>query len=260
MSVTSPLVPGPALTAPPATWVTQRSYELTGQLAREVDGNGHSSSTDYDGFGRPRRLTDAVGRSQERTFDANGNLTREAFTTGSGSTAKTHRLRETTYDALNRALDSRETVAQLGGATVQYLTSTRYSDVVAQHLKVTRDARGFLTTTPLDDLGRPYLRVVDDAPSLGLSRPSGAPAPLQLRTAFSFDGNGARLQTRDARGHVTTELFDGLQRLARRELPLGYSEIFAYDGAGNRTAHVDVRGVRRETTRDALGRERKATL
>lgn len=75
------------------------------------------------------------------------------------------------------------------------------------------------------------------------------------------NANNNRVRTEDALGRVTTETFDGLNRLLTRSRPMGVTEsIGAYDGEGRVVESTDVRGIVRKATFDLLGRQTSSTL
>ncbi len=247
VGVTSPAVPGATIGAGPVRYTTTRRFDLAGNKAYEVDGNGHATTWTYDFADRVTKTTDAVGRVERRGYDRNGNLVSLGQEAPEGTV---HLERTTAYDGLNRPLAMTEGVPGLSGTTT-YRQQTVYDD--ANHLVATSDRRGYVTTRSVDDLDRVFTEVVDDDSGL-ISRPSGGPAALNLTIQYQYDAAGNRKLTIDPLGRRTEEVHDTLGRLTHRNLPMGVSEALAYDGEGHVISTTDRRGVERRTRYDAVGR------
>ena len=252
-----PAVPGPTLAFASAPYTPARTYDLVGNVLEEKDGNGRPTVRTFDFANRLLSVTDAAGRGETSTWDKNGNLRTQVQAAG----GVTHLTRETLYDALNRPILTTETFA--GGPT-PYTKESAYNDTATGHATATKDARGFVTTTKLDDLGRPWETVVDDdGPSALLTRtPDDARAgsALNLTSHVTFDALGNAALLEDARGALTTSTFDALSRLRARSLPLQVTESWTYTATGAVLTTTDRRGVAREKKYDALGRETKSIL
>ncbi len=267
-----PRVAGALLTNATADYRPKRRYDLTGNVVLETDGNGHETKRAYDFAGRLTRVLDAENRSEEFTWDGNGNRLTQTYKTG--LTAQL--TRTTAYDGLNRPLTTTDEFAKADGnatcgSALQGLCGTHtqrweYDDTAAGHATATRDARGFVTTTRLDDLGRPVSTVVDDntsslAISLGRSPDDArAGAALNLTSSVVYDALGNVAVTVDARRQRTETTWDGLGRVVSRALPLGVTEASRWNATGALISATDRRGVTREQKYDALGRGTKSIL
>src|SRR5262249_27555004 len=73
-------------------------------------------------------------------------------------------------------------------------------------------------------------------------------------TSFSYDPNGNVLTVTDARGNMTHNTYEQMDRLASRTDPVGATETFAYDLGGNLSRHVDRKGQAATYTYDLLNR------
>lgn len=248
--ILAPPVPGEGPAAPARNYVTLRRYDLVGNKVFEQDGNGHATRWVYDFADRLSSMTDPAGRVLRRGYDKNGNLTLEASEAGG---IEQFRRETTAYDGLNRPLQVTETVQDQGAALV-YGQQNAYDD--AAHVAYLRDRRGAITTRELDDLDRVIHEVVDDgsvAPLMRQVDPSAGP-PVGIEKRYEYDADGNRSRITDPRANVTVEIYDGLDRLIDRTLPMGVTEHFAYDGMSKVILHTDVRGVQHRTTYDLIGR------
>jgi len=188
-----------------------------------------------------------VGRVERRGYDRDGNLTSQAVEAPEGTV---HLARTTTFDGIDRPRLVTETVeGPLGEVT--YRQETRYDD--SSHVVYASDRRGFVTRRALDDLDRVFLEVVDDAGG-PIARPSGAPPALALSTRFGYDAAGNRNRVTDPLGRVTSEIYDVLGRLTRRDLPMGVWESFTYDGERHVVERSDRRAIVRRASYDLAGR------
>ncbi|MDP3224540.1 MAG: RHS repeat domain-containing protein, partial [Rubrivivax sp.] len=72
------------------TGVTTFSYDSLGNLSSVVNALGHQVTySNYNGLGRPQRITDANGVSTDLGYDAKGNLTSAAQLLPSGTRTTT---------------------------------------------------------------------------------------------------------------------------------------------------------------------------
>ncbi|NVJ24144.1 RHS repeat protein [Myxococcus sp. AM011] len=251
----TPEVPGATEGSSAVRYTIASAYDLKGQRVRQVDGNGHASTVEYDLMGRAIVSTDASGRVERRRHDARGNVTQVQWAAGGVQ----HRMRNTTYDGLNRALSSVETVEKASGQHV-YTTQTVHDD--SAHVEWTRNARGFVQARHFDGLGRAF-KSVEDASGGPLPRQpdaAGVGPALNLTSTVEYDSYGRVAAQVDALGRRTETTHDALGRRVHVLHPMEAMERQFFDGEGNPISTWDVRGLERRFTFDALGRVRSEEL
>ncbi len=198
------------------------------------------TKTEYDGFGRAKRVIAGSGASAiyaDTSYDGFGRVLR-SYQLGVGGPSSSYDTFE--YDGLGRVT----TVQRPGGAAdvTQYiLNETTQTDAASASVRRTADALGRITKAVEDPAGLNYVTdyTYDALGNLGTVAQKGtggavATNPLRsfgydslgrLRKAdnpesgiirFRYDGNGNVIERRAADGTITTSTWDNLNRLARK--------------------------------------------
>lgn len=201
-----PAAPGEIGSAP-LTNSQRIEYNDAARTRIETDALDRSTSYVHDAMGRLIGVTNPVA-SRELRYDANGNLTYETDFRGN---ATTH-----VYDAANR----RTSTQAPAGRSVQYAHDA-LGNVTREEVSGTGGSR----VTEYEYRHPLYLRThvrrqIDGA--------------RWAETVTGFDGNGNAETVRDAEGRVSTQVFDGRDRLTQRVLPEGRIETQDFDAADNR--------------------------
>lgn len=223
------------------------AYNLRGSEAAKriiyvppVDRSGFGSSqSEYDGFGRLVRFTDAMSNVVSYVYDRNGNVTRAVFfgelndSTGSSSNVRLAEQRWT-YDALNRLTESRElffdplTQSPFGdGASVTtfaYAPNGDCTSVTADNGHVTRYA--YDTAGRLASVTDPKTNVMslgyDAAGNLtsmvSSERSDITPGTTLFSRSFAYDALGRCVQTVDNVGNTNSWSYDSPGRVRRSKL------------------------------------------
>ncbi|WP_405428450.1 LamG-like jellyroll fold domain-containing protein [Streptomyces erythrochromogenes] len=241
-----------------------------------IDDSGKklTSSTEYDVGGNPKKTTVTDGtqsRTSSATFDERGLPLAQVSPRGNTTT---HR-----YDALGRLVETTQPQVQAeenGGApsAVAPKTLTGYN-TFAEATEV-RDARGAVTRTEMDKLGRPTAITLPDYTPPGgtkitavarttydqLGLPTSQTDPLGRATYFDYDQLGNLIRKTDPTAGGTTGLqapgtatFNGTSTA----LSGGGVSTYTWTSTGLPLSVTDPTGARTEATYDQLGRKLTAT-
>ncbi|TCO80767.1 intein/RHS repeat-associated protein [Plasticicumulans lactativorans] len=188
--------------------LTTFGYDALGNLTAVTDPLGHTSARHYDALNRVVRETDAAGNDTAYAYDALGNVT--ALTDASGNATRS------TYDRLSRLVAQTDPL----GAVRSYAY-----DAVGNRVR-TVDALGRVTEFTFDALDRNTAETWRNA--------DGSVARVIER---SFDGMGRLLTVRDPDARYALG-YDALGRMTRIDnagspglVPVVLD--YAYDAAGN---------------------------
>jgi RHS repeat-associated protein len=229
----------------PAQSTTQRDYDANGNLRRTQEGlesDPRPTTYAYDGFNRRVSATDAMGNVTTWHYDANGNITSERVdgelvdaVGGAGNV----RLREKSmvHDAMDRLTRTDgaffDPQTQVALSDSNSTTRVFYNDN-SQVVRV-EDDNSHSTTTTYDTANRRL--VVTDAKT--------------NVTVFAYDANDnviGRSETDKSdlgnpdQTFATTNTYDNLDRLIRRQDNVGNAERFAYESRNNKVRVTDARG------------------
>ncbi len=198
--------------------VTRYTYDDAGNQLTITDPNNHTTTTVYDLLNRAVQVTDANSHTTSMTYDAAGNLIGETNALGERT--------EYVYDGLNRLF---RLIDALGNWT------TNIYDAGNNRIAIV-DANSIVTYFEYDGLNR--MTAVEE------NHRSGEPADAQtnVRTEYTYDGNGNRLTILDGNGHLTQFTYDELDRLASESDALNHVTYYGYDAVGNRTRVTDANG------------------
>ncbi|MGW7434070.1 LamG-like jellyroll fold domain-containing protein [Streptomyces sp. NPDC054861] len=267
---------------------TTFGYDNDDRVTREtrtIDASGNSvtAATEYDTAGNPTRATvsDDTGtlRATTSTFDQRGlrlsTVGARGNITGADPAKHTSNYR---YDALGRLVETTAPPLQTEEKGTAPTTSRTTALVGRNSFGETthvRDARGNVTSTAVDKLGRP----TDVA--LPAYTPPGASQPITAVTHTTYDAVGRIATTTDPLGRITRFSYDQLGNLTQKTDPApgnqtGLTEPnpftpaqtdlsgagitrYTWTPTGLQLSATTPTGARTEATYDELGRQLTAT-
>ncbi len=255
--------------------VETRGYDTLGRLATLTDGNGGLTRHSYDALGRLVQRITPDGGVASASFTSWGNPTAQYVTTSIADGSADGLWTRTYLDGLGRVVRvvaeggiTTDTTYNLrglvGSRSAPYLTgatpvwTTTTWDVVHRPVTVTGPdgstnvtSYGNWSTTTTDSRGLVTDRIFD---GYGQLVRTVERVGAGLTTNISYDLLGRRVAITDARGNVSTSVFDPLgRRTEARDADLG-RWLYGYDDAGRLVSRTDARGVVIDSTYDALGR------
>ncbi|MFK0243402.1 polymorphic toxin-type HINT domain-containing protein [Amycolatopsis azurea] len=205
-----------------------------------TDGNGHTSKTTLDGYGRPERIVNAKNEKTDLHWDEDNNVIR--MVENNGATQSWVYDQKTGYP-----MEIKDAEATRAGTPA---TRLGYRTGLGGHVAELTDK-----TTPE---GRKWTFVYDDKANLvAVTDPKGTATAQQgdYTTRYSYDGFGHLVDQVDANGHTTTYGdYDpnGYPRVITD--PLGCATLYRYDQIGNVVAVTDARGKTSTYTYDVFKR------
>ncbi|MFI8522751.1 LamG-like jellyroll fold domain-containing protein [Streptomyces sp. NPDC085481] len=267
---------------------TTFGYDNDDHVTREtrtIDASGNSitATTEYDVAGNPTRTTvsDATGtlRTTTSTFDQRGlvisTVGARGNINGADPAAHTTTYR---YDALGGLVETKAPAVpteQNGTAATTTRPTTLAGYNTFSELTHARDARGAVTSTAVDKLGR-----ATDV-SLPAYTPPGASQPITAVTHTTYDALGRTETVTDPLGRITRLAYDQLGNLTQKTDPTpgtqpGLTEPnplnsaqtdlsgagitrYTWTPTGLQLSATTPTGARTEATYDELGRQLTAT-
>ncbi len=220
--------------------VTTFGYDPAGRLVSRVDPRGNEAGANpadfrwtftYDAVGRPKTITDPLGRMTTTDYDVlgrvvtstrpdgtttvvydpNGNVTSTTTDAGTGTSS---------FDALNRVVSSTDLRGKtsvfaydLAGNVVQA------TDPLGRITKYTYDPDGRMTAT-VDARGN-----------------AGGANPADYTTTYLYDAAGHQTQVTDPLGLVTKQVYDRVGNVTTSTNPKNLSTTLLYDSM-NRVTRV----------------------
>ena len=223
----------------------EAGYRLLGGtiLSTHVtDPNGNVTDHDFNNFGYPATIRDALGRitvferesvtnRQVSTTDSLGRTTRFEYDDAGNTTSMTDAGGNVTtfeYDPIfNRVTQITDALGQV----------TQFTYDADGNLLATTDPLGNATTLTYNSFGQP-VTVTD---------------PLGNVTQFEYDETGNLTATIDALGNRTTRTYDDVSRLIGLTGPLGRSTSYFYDDLNRVVSIIDTNGSLTGFSYDANG-------
>ncbi|MBN2003560.1 MAG: Ig-like domain-containing protein [Anaerolineae bacterium] len=209
-------------------------YDAAGRLVKTRTVSG-TTTTRYDVLGRRIAETNALGHTTVYTYDAAGRLAAQADPLG-GVTIYAYnvlgrRIAQTDADGVSTYFVY-DDAGRLSSTCDALGSCVRYAyDALGLRVAQT-DARGVTTRYAYDALGRLVAVVENYVPGGPLD------AQTNVRTEYTYDVSGNRLQVADALGRVTRYAYDALNRSRVVTDALGYITRYGYDGHGRQTSAV----------------------
>jgi RHS repeat-associated protein len=265
------------------------SYDQNGNKISEVDANDSSQprearrprTTEYSARGKVLSVIDRAGSKTTYEYDGDDNLTRVTDPRGNDAAYAGNFSARFWYDDASRLV--RALVPSAAGGTAAAAVSFEY-DPRGNLLKRT-DADGSITEFMYSARNKPLLdirtdrtggasistRHVYDRSALeiqsisgglytttkdydGLSRVVQVTLPSGSYQKTGYDPAGNLSWVENARGHVTSFIYDSYTRLLAQTDAAGSKRRLSYDTRGNLTREIDANGNTRLMSYDELGR------
>jgi RHS repeat-associated protein len=211
--------------------VASLGYDTENNLTSIQDANGHTTTFNYDAFGRVSRTNFPSGYIETYGYDAVGNLT--------SKTDRKNQLVTYTYDQLNR------------------LTQKAYPDSTAVNYTYDNDSRLTQVTDPTGT----YQFAFDNMGRLTATTTSYAfLAGRNFTTSYGYDAASNRTGFTDPESGATSYVYDTLNRLQTLTLPAAFvagppnSFGFSYDALSRRTQMTRPNGLKSVYAYDNLSR------
>jgi len=251
-------------------------YNRSGELSVVVDGLGHETQIERDGFGRVRRVVDRDGHAWETQYDAKDRAIRRRLVGAApgGGLPITWAESRQEFDAAGRIMRRTDVLFVPGDAAVapRDLVTRYFYDEFSRLVEVrdatqtiyrfgydglgrlieTHDADGNIVTNHYDDAARRVI-VVRAEREMG-----SVPARFELfRSKVRYDDHGLAVEETDAVGNTTRRTYDSRGLVQQLTLADGRVAEYRYDLFGQ-LREQSVRGgtmtisARREY--DAVGR------
>lgn len=215
---------------------TALSYTTGGLIdKREIyDSNGdfcYRLTSIYDGLGRLREETNAIGQTAKYEYDEVGNNTLSIDPSGRKKTVMA-------YDYSNRLTR----IEEIGFDGVTHITQHRYD---GKHNTVaTIDHFGNETTYDYDTFGHLLATHL----------------PLGHTLSATYDDAGREITSTDANKETTTKQYNSRNQITFIQHPDKTQERFIYNIDGTLRTHIDQEGVQTSYTYDFLSRKTSQTI
>ncbi len=238
-------LPDPADQAPPSAAlnrVTNYTYDSASERPKTVTTHGGYTGTDrtttydYDGLGRAKKITDPNGNTQDLVYKPIGSpgdgqvgtktITNPGLTDPSGADIS-QQVFEYGYDGLGRKTS--ETAK--GRTTADDLTTTYGYDGLG-HCTTVVNPKQFITLYQFNHFGD-QTQMVEDAGGLARTTDLHYDQLGRLDTQTTDDG--------DSHTETTTYAYDLADHRTGITFPDGHGYTYAYDGAGHMTSRTDPR-------------------
>jgi RHS repeat-associated protein len=239
----------------PAAIAITYNYDAVGQRATTAQPTGTFTYV-YDPAGRISNLTNPEGQVTSWSYDNASRVTGQLLANGvrvSNTYDNADRLLllanlgtgGTTLSSFNytyNPVSNRTQVVEVDGSVVTWsydptyqLTNEQRSGANAYNITYAYDAVGNRTLSIGN--GTPTTYAFNSANELATSQASAG------FTTYTFDGNGNLLAMVAPGNQLTTNIWDGENRLTRAALPTGIVDSFTYDADGQRVQKQDSTGT-----------------
>jgi YD repeat-containing protein len=237
--------------------ITTYDWNASGDLIAVANALGHVTTLgNYDVHGRPQLITDANGLVTTLIYDVRGRLV---------SRNVGGELTSYTYDG----------AGQLTQLTMPDGSALAYTYDAAHRLIGIQDNLGNRIAYTLDAMGNRIQEQVSDGVTLTqrrareynafnrLIKDIGGSNPATQITGYSYDAQGNVTGVTDPLGHLTSNFYDGLNRLALVLDPAASNGAgngntrYEYDGLDQLARVIDPRGITTSYTLDGLGNLRQ---
>ncbi len=209
--------------------VTTYGYDTESNLTSIQDANSHTTSFNYDAFGRVTKTTFPSGYIETYGYDADNNLT--------GKTDRKNQNITYTYDQLNR----------LAGKTYPDTSTVNYTYDKNSRLTQVTDPTGTYQFT-FDNMGRLTQATTSYAFLTGRN----------FTASYSYDAASNRTGFTDPENGSTSYVYDTLNRLQTLTPPATFSGTgnfgFSYDALSRRTQMTRPNGLKSIYAYDNLSR------
>ncbi len=240
---------------------TAHAYDALNRRISSLFADGKSRSTVYSAAGPTMSQTDELGRTTDFEYDAAGRQTKATGPAGSAGRPVTQKEHDgagnvsATIDAMGArwefAFDARNRkTGATGPAVLGGTPHQEWTYDAAGNLLTETDLRGNASTHRYDAAHR---RIETKAPAVEVMQPDGSVTTAQPTTTYAHDGAGNVLSITDPNGNVTTNAFDGMNRLVSTSSAAG-SMLRVLDPAGNLVEMTDGLGQKTTFTYDGLNR------
>ena len=233
----------------PETTTSSYDYNPAGLLSSLTDPNGHTTTFDYNDLGLLTAINQPLPKITTFAYDAAGRMT------GRATAEDALTLAYDNSDRLTSISNGTTTLRRYGYDNVDRLTSA--TDAQAKELAFGYDDDGNLTSID-DDRGQTVSRAFDSRGNLTsqadgrgtlgyaydeLNRITQLTDPQSDAIGFEYDPEGNLTETTLPNGVVTTNTYDGADRLLQTSSVNGTTVMqdftYVYDPAGNRTSTTD---------------------
>jgi RHS repeat-associated protein len=209
--------------------MTSWTRDNFGNPLTETDANNNISTFEYDTVSRLKKKIDPLNKTEEYTYDPNGNLL--TILNAAGTTTNI-------YDKENRMTKT----------TLPNNSVTDYTYNNSGSLATIKDALNNTTTYGYDA----YQNLTSQQNALlkvtsheydNLNRKTETTTPLNKVSAWEYDPNGNITKRTDANNDQTLYEYDAFNRLKKTTYPNTDTVNYTYDNRGNLTQMVDPQGT-----------------
>ena len=201
-------------------------YNATGNMIRQIDGNGNTTTYTYDNLGRRIASIDALGNTTGYRYDERGNVVTVVSPEGA--------QRFITYDAMNHKLREVIDNAEKGYAYDALGRLIRESDFNANVTSYTYDALGRLSkkTEAEGSYDEAVTRYTYDA----VGNMTAITDAKNARIVYIYDKANRRVKEIDADGSYQSVQYDGNGNITLKRMRDGTQIQYTYDDLNRKTA------------------------
>jgi RHS repeat-associated protein len=251
----------------------RRTYDAAGDITELVDGNGHSTTYEYENFNRTK-VVDPNGHETKWGYNSTHDVT--SVTTPRGETTTIKRDAHGNVELIERPAPGEKIQTTHYKYTAQgqlkevedplkHISTYEYDTHGA--LEAETDPEGDKRTWSNDESGYPKSTVSPRGNAEGAEpakyttkierdeqeRPIKITDPLGHTTKYAYDRNGNLEALTDANEHTTTYTYNADNQATKVKQPNGDSTETEYDGEGHVTAQIDGNKHTTKYKRNILG-------